>query len=101
MTFRIGQKVECISDNWTTELAIVMPVRKKIYIVRDVTRKPWSDPQMGLHLEGLVNSEFGFNDGCYEPYFDARYFRPIVDRKTDISVLTALLNPANHNEFVE
>lgn len=31
--------------------------------------------------------------------FDARYFRPVLSRKSDISVFTALLNPAKWEEW--
>lgn len=33
-----------------------------------------------------------------EPGFNSRHFRPIVEQKTDISVLTALLTPAKQTE---
>lgn len=29
-----------------------------------------------------------------EPGFDSRYFRPLIERKTDISVFQAMLNPS-------
>lgn len=33
-----------------------------------------------------------------EPGFDSRYFRPLVDRPTDISIFERLLNPSKQTE---
>jgi hypothetical protein len=86
MAFHPGMKVECISDNWFNEHA---PWRKpevskgQIYIVRDLT-DCFGYP--GLYFEGLR--------ACYHQ--DA--FRPIVEKKTDISIFTAMLTPKKVKE---
>lgn len=72
MTFRIGQQVECIS-------ASGMLKKGAVYTV------------LGI--------EHGFIEVDCEPdcfggrcYYNKR-FRPVVERKTDISIFTAMLKP--------
>ena len=95
MTFRVGQKVVCVDAGSTGKYT------------------PWrhSDDVHGL-TEGVVytiravGSFRGLRDNVWlaeihrplcagreYPYAAAR-FRPVVERKTDISVFTAMLNPS-------
>ncbi len=76
MTFRVGQKVVCVDASG------VNGVRERaVYEVSYV------------HHDGCI--QVGFDphqiDGFYA-YRPSR-FRPVVERKTDISSLKALLNP--------
>lgn len=84
MTFRIGQKVVCIDDGsraghiWGGDLLY----RNKIYTVTGFWR---CEDGLGLILREAKNhEEFGQS-------YDARRFRPAVDRPTDISVFTEIL----------
>lgn len=86
MTFRVGQKVVCILRSIHPN-AIVHPelVINKIYTVTDVLMQPyWKSP-------GLLLAEICPRHGYCS--FESLMFRPIVERKTDISALKALLVP--------
>jgi hypothetical protein len=74
--FRVGQKVVCVDD---TNTGLV--VRDAIYTVRNVRGR-------FLDLVGIFAMSGGM-DGML-----ASRFRPAVERKTDITIFTAMLNPA-------
>lgn len=93
MNFRVGQKVERISGNehplgYGDE---ILPQYGVVYTVRSITRD-------GLVFNEFRNPErrYTFLDGSYiaEPRFGARHFRPVVERKTDISIFTEMLTPS-------
>lgn len=96
MTFRIGQKAVCIAPGKSNWAGTNQCVVGSIYTVRQIHIRLG---ECGILLEEITNPPWSF-DGL-ECGFRASRFRPLVERKTDISVFTALLNPANHNEFVE
>ena len=92
MTFRVGQKVVCIhqpksaiAKQWM-ELGANYPSKNSIYTIRDIVSFP--DGSSGFLLQELWNDHLGYKP---EPAFDACHFRPIVERKTDISVFTKML----------
>ena len=96
--FHVGQKVECIN---------VVPIFSgdmdglacgRIYTVRWVGRfrypntyKPWEGPAIKLH-EIIRPNYQQFPDYSDMPYAASR-FRPVVERKTDISIFTRMLTP--------
>lgn len=90
MFFR-GQKVVCISERWGwhcigCELAHLLnfgppPRKDKIYIITNMREVPEG---LYLMLEGH-HPTVGFH---------SQNFRPLVERKTDISVFETLLTPA-------
>lgn len=99
MTFRVGQKVECINvdphlypcsnpDEYDLDLADLKV--GEIYRVRwcKPTRRRDFGKFIGVRLVGIVRSNG-------DPAFGAMRFRPVIERKreTDISALTALLKP--------
>ena len=101
MMFRIEQKVVCITDAWNPgTLSLVMPRARRIYVVRDITLRPWSDIPHGLQLVGINNAVANFTDGTYEPYFDAEFFRPVVERSTDITFAHEILRTASRKDRV-
>lgn len=68
---------------------VVLPVKGPVYTVREI------DPDTSggfvcIRLVEIVNGPH-IGDGM-EPSFDASLFRPVVERKTDISVFRAMLN---------
>lgn len=81
MTFRVGQKVALVgTGSWKAWRGTVderpKPRHGVVYTVREI--------EFHFGLEWLV---IGFGtDG-----FDARDFRPVVERKTDISIFTKTL----------
>ena len=77
--FHVGQKVVCVDDRGTS---LVRAGHE--YIVRETQAA-----YLCLHgVRGTVA------DGMF-----ATRFRPVIERKTNISVFTALLDPANHKHL--
>lgn len=66
------------------------------------TAQPRSGPAMGQVL--IIQHMYTDADGTwlyFAPWdgdYDAAEFRPVTERRTDISALRALLNPAKHLE---
>lgn len=93
MTFRVGQKVVCV-DTWPRGNLRLMwdkfwhpyksPVKGEIYTICGI----FTDETGNLHLEliELPNRDDYWLDGFY-----ACGFRPLIERKTDISVFTKML----------
>lgn len=84
--FRVGQKVICV-DDWQSKFPPYEPcplTRGRIYTVT----KSWLYKQR--HPVVLVAEIKKPKSHCG---FDATRFRPIVDRKTDISIFTEMLKP--------
>jgi hypothetical protein len=79
MTLHAGQMVECIDD----ELVEQWLTKGQHYTIACVV------DDISVRLVEL---------GSRGPFWTPR-FRPLVERKTDISAFTSLLNPANHKEL--
>jgi hypothetical protein len=97
--FRIGQKVVCVDDGPIDERYIGFKMeiaRGEIYTVRWVGPSPHPD-YLGVPAVRLVGINRGFdhNTPCNDMPFSAHRFRPIVERKTDISIFTRLLVPGS------
>lgn len=75
MTFRVGQKVVCVKP--CNDL-----IKGRVYSVTAM------GTQKGISMLGVDQSYFGPRASFY-----ADRFRPIVERKTDISVFTKMLIP--------
>lgn len=91
----VGQKAECIYDNWSEEdfkIIQQFPILRRIYTVRGLYPHPWLDI-LYLWLEEITNEPVTAGNIIIEPCFNALAFRPLVDTKTDISLLERLLNP--------
>lgn len=83
--FKIGQTVECIRDDWNDPNGPMKhPVKGKKYTITGINKPGFFCIYKVDHLQ-LV----GFGHNAYA----SCYFRPIVERETDISVFKALLNP--------
>lgn len=90
MAFRVGQRVVCVSAPWerVRPTPWICPNLNSVYVVRDIV--PWPNGKgASCRLVEIRNGPVG----GYEPSFDVVFFRPVVERKTDISVFTALLTP--------
>ena len=86
MTFRTGQKVACVSTSNGIDLPGEPAVGdtatiSNVYVAADGT----------LMLE-LVEWPSPETERVYAGW-DAKYFRPIVERKTDISIFKKMLKP--------
>jgi hypothetical protein len=92
MTFRVGQKVVCITaprknGNWS---GLHPSVKGRIYTVRETYTSPYNG-KLSLRFEEHINPICPCWD--IECGYTAERFRPIVERKTDISIFTAMLRP--------
>lgn len=87
--FRVGQKVVCIGGKRIgghgTE---AIPEFGSVYTVREF------GADGGIRLVEIVNPPLAYIEGFFECTFAVESFRPVVERKTDISVFTALLTPS-------
>lgn len=86
MAFYVGQKVVCVEGGKANEPP-PRAVTGAIYTISEVFRLgPYTMLQF---VEMRYGGEFGWLPG-----FAAEYFRPITERKTDISIFKAMLNPS-------
>lgn len=87
--YRIGQKVICVDDDFSQYhyFGEQYPQKNCIYTVRN-----FSDGEH-IRLVEIINNQYPYNDGFMEVSFRATRFRPIVERKTDISIFTEMLRP--------
>lgn len=85
MSFHVGQKVVCVDDK-PFNGGLDGLIAGNIYTIRGFG-ECMSGP-LGIRLVELLRPKPA-ND---MPYL-ARRFRPIIERKTDISIFTAMLTP--------
>jgi hypothetical protein len=93
VTFRVGQKVVCVDDKnlpgrrpWRPEDRIRV---NAIYTVRDVLV---FGGEPSLRLVEHTRPNTWLSGPCPDLPYLARRFRPVVERKTDISIFTEILN---------
>jgi hypothetical protein len=92
--FQVGQKVVCINGEYDFAAKVCvpnLPAKGRIYTVRDLTTEG-SGP--GIRLYELVNPSILHSNypQPVEPAFHPDRFRPVIERKTDITVFTEMLN---------
>lgn len=105
--FHVGQKVVCIDDSghinangrrgtWedgdAPKVGAIYTVRRS-FTNEDGDAILWLDE---IRRGPIARKEWGDDVG-----YGADRFRPVVERKTDISVFTAMLNPSKTREHVE
>jgi hypothetical protein len=90
MNFHVGQKVVCV-DSGAAADGVVMPLVKGC--IYTVTGLKMASNGLGVFLAEVAPPERpGFS-----PTFRVSRFRPIVEKKTDISIFTAMLNPSKRS----
>lgn len=101
MGFHVGQKVVCVNGRWTHPCASLvrdLPRKGAVYHVRDI-----EGPDIGsidCDFIRLIELRNPIASGMIkEPSFAARNFRPVIERKTDISIFTRMLTP--NKELIE
>lgn len=90
MAFYVGQKVVCVDASPCRHRLRHSLTHGAIYVIAGFDTE---DPSItNLHLEG---DEVVFQPGWDAPVgWSPDRFRPVVERKTDISIFKAMLNPA-------
>jgi hypothetical protein len=102
--FRVGQKVICVGPGHWLHYGVApnAPRRGGIYTIR------WIGPRGGhlcLQFKGLINPPV--HNGIMECAFRIQNnngtinFRPVIERRTDISVFTAMLAPTSIRDLVK
>jgi hypothetical protein len=86
MTFRVGQKVVCVNDEPGYVIKVDWLIRGRVYTIRRI-----DEMAGGLGLSFYELPDF---QKCKKSGWAANRFRPIAERKTDISIFTAMLNPS-------
>ena len=95
--FHVGQKVVCINGemkdreaaDFYSSKGIVFPSKGTIYTIRQIL---WLEDFYALRLEEIVNPIVRYKEHTLEHAFHVDRFRPLVERKTDISQFKAMLN---------
>lgn len=93
--FRVGQKVVCVDagsrGRWDVGEA---PITGRIYTIAEmfIDRE---DNKLVLSFIELRRTEFACSVYGERLGYRASRFRPLVSRKTDISIFTAMLNPSS------
>ena len=97
----VGRRVVCINDNWEWRVpGVTYPAQDAVYTVRGSegacdSQDPATCAQAPyIWLTQIINPTVVCADGLFEPSFSHEAFRPVLERETDISALTALLNPS-------
>ena len=100
--FHIGQRVLCVDDRFVGENCVFdptfrercpsLPVKGRIYTVRGFV-VPYAEyaATPGILLEEIINPPCSYVEGTFEPSFFPSHFRPLTERKPDISVFAAML----------
>jgi hypothetical protein len=101
--FHVGQKVVCVGcegtprpkgywEKWQKDWNVTLPQRGVIYTVRDARMTPTG---VGfIRVCEIRNPDVEYIDARHqEPWFFSEGFRPVVERKTDISIFNAMLTP--------
>lgn len=99
--FHVGQKVVCVDDKFTLPVHPCDRLLRKggVYTVGWVgvsTCKRDPSPTLGVHLVEIAR-EPSRPEGRALPYRATR-FRPVIERKTDISIFKSMLTPSRVNE---
>lgn len=97
MAFYVGQKVVCVDDD-TCEIDNRQRLfLGRVYTVRSVRSTPGAiyahHPNYVDEKTFLALKEITDRVGCDTAYAASR-FRPVVERKTDIGIFQAMLNPS-------
>jgi hypothetical protein len=108
MALYVGQKVACVGGSeqrlpphqrmfwrhWRQYWGVATPAKGSVYTIREIRLR--KDGTLGLRLVEVINPACEWNDAPpQEPWYHATDFRPVVERKTDISIFTAMLNPSD------
>jgi hypothetical protein len=96
MTFRVGQKVVYIGPDFrghpmVGHFRLSVPIPNEVYTIRQHAPRKEGD---GYLLNEIRNAEHVCpTNGLCEISVYAGHLRPVVERKTDISIFKAMLNP--------
>lgn len=95
MTFRVGQKVVCVEDDFAERNKLCRipthyPKTGQVYTIRSFVS---ARGRVFVRLIEIINQPEKLL-GNVEPAFWVERFRPVVETKTDISIFTSMLKPS-------
>jgi hypothetical protein len=96
MNFRVGQRVVCVDDAPCSDEACRHNGihNDEIYTIRSIERCP-TTRRFGIRLEGItLPYHRALRAECM---FRASRFRPVIDRKTDISIFHQIARDVENN----
>ena len=97
--FHVGQKVVCLADlSRLTLPSEVAPTKGAVYTIRAIMTD--NKGYLGLFLVEIKNPPVYCALGFCERALWAGHFRPVIEKKTDISIFTQLLTPSKIKEPV-
>lgn len=90
--FYVGQKVVCVGNPAKIKAFFgeAYPHIGGVFTIREIIQHANGE---SFRLVEIVNKAAPYVEGYMECYFRAKYFRPVVERKTDISIFKAMLTP--------
>jgi hypothetical protein len=94
MAFMTGQKIVCVASlmKHATDSEII-PIVGEVYTIRAIL----NTDGLCFKLREIINAPQQYEEGFTECAFEAVAFRPVVERKTDISIFTAILKRESVN----
>ena len=106
MSFHVGQKIVCINGNFKDSRwyrSLYQPKQGHIYTIRDFAHAEYvaaSDSPSGsfVYLVEIINPPVLWYNGFWELAWPLRRFRPVIERKTDISIFTKILDDVRAKE---
>lgn len=91
MAFYVGQKVVCVDDSPNPEGMPLLLKNGEYYTIKATAS---CDGIYGVQLIETYAPKTVFR----APYFNSARFRPVVGKKTDIGIFTAMLTPKHQRE---
>ena len=89
--FHVGQKVVCIEDEWPSH--VPSPIKKGVvYTIAEILPPDLSESFDGWDVRRSIRLVEVKNNLADVDSFNQARFRPVVERKTDISQFKAMLN---------
>jgi hypothetical protein len=108
--FHVGQKIVCVDDLDDISLAEKLGLfivgdldgltKGAIYTIRALI----TDPVTGVYcarLHEIHRQPMPYRGGTFEVGFRITRFRPVVEKKTDISIFTRILDDVSKRETVK
>lgn len=92
--WHVGMKVVCIRE-WDHTPGNACPQVGAVYTIRAIEVCDEGTGDLFLQFHEIINPQCWWPNGYGELSFWEGGFRPVVKRKTDISIFTAMLNPAD------
>lgn len=100
MTFHVGQKVVCVEEWIDWYGPETLPRKGKMYTIRELIDIGLAPSMRLMEIVNPVNDCWLNVEPC-EIAFDRSAFRPIVEKKTDISIFTEILRKVTRKDRVK